>query len=419
MNKHILLTLPFIISSAIVVFAQSTTAPVPTLYDSKAPTKATTTTSPGAVTSNATGTNKTQLIILAQVSLFDAKIKKLGLVNYAFSFTLQSNDLIDQEAYYRVSLKDASGKVVFLQSYPRKLVVQAGAALPVSDLLIVPQDFKGTFLVSVQVTTGEGLPLATTNFGEITLTGGKSTTGIKSCSLEGGTQKTMRDSINGSCPVTGTLTKNTFLYSNVYSGNAAAPVFQVKSAIVNGKATFEIPPRTNPGMYQIVSQLYDAGIPMSSPVFTPFVVTGQSAKIITIRTDKGVYKKDEIAKISVMLKAFNLTAPDVVIGAKLENQNKELCGEVRAQSVKFITAFTLDIPMTMKCSLPSVTVTVTDKSGTILDTYTSTVVSDGKSKSNLFSGMSPLYAGVAGIIIVLAAIGGFIIRRNKAKALSV
>lgn len=372
------------------VSAQDAGAPVPTLYN-EIPTAPVTTTS--------TNTKVNPSILLAQVNLYGAKLQKAGLVNYTFSFTLKSADLIDQEAYYRILLRDKDGQVVFLQNFPNKVVVPAGESSFVNGVFITPQDFKGVYSVYIQVTNDKGLPLATVATGEITLSGGKTVMGIKSCSLTGSATKTTSDAISGSCMITGKTTNNTFLYTTVYYGTMASPSTQLKSKIVSGKSDFTIPPRTEPGTYQVVSQLYDAGSPMSSPIFSIFRVDGQSAKITTIKTDKGTYSKDEVAKLAISLKTVNINSGDISIVAKLETQDKNICGEFKASTIKNTSAFTLDIPVIRKCAFPAVTVTISDKAGKVLDTLTTVVVTTGEKK-----GPSIGLATASAIVVLLALV---------------
>ena len=410
MNKYILLASSLLISSLLNIYAQSVvtntaTTPTNNQASSSLPLQAPST------TSGSTSTN--QAILLAQIDLYDATIKKAGLVNYVFSFTLKSFDLIDQEAYYRAILKDKNNKVVFLQSFPTKVVVGAGESKLVSDTLIVPQDFKGTFSVSIQVTNAKGLPLATANAGEITLTGSASIMSIKNCTISGDSSKTSSDTITGVCDITGKTTKNTSLYTTVYYGGMAVPSVQVKAKVAGDKATFSIPPRTDAGSYQVVSQLYDAGTPMSSPIFNRFVVEGQTAKIISIKTDKGLYKKEEIANVTVALQTYNVRSGDLLVAVKLEDEDKDICGSLPATILKNGNTFTLEVPITQKCSLPSVTVTITDKTGKVLDTYTTVVVATGeKQPTPLFN---PSYVGIGAGLIILLVLGFFITRRLRNK----
>ena len=179
----------------------------------------------------------------------------------------------------------------------------------------------------------------------------------------------------------------------------ASPSTQLKSKIVSGKSDFTIPPRTEPGTYQVVSQLYDAGSPMSSPIFSIFRVDGQSAKITTIKTDKGTYSKDEVAKLAISLKTVNINSGDISIVAKLETQDKNICGEFKASTIKNTSAFTLDIPVIRKCAFPAVTVTISDKAGKVLDTLTTVVVTTGEKK-----GPSIGLATASAIVVLLALV---------------
>jgi hypothetical protein len=403
MNKYILLTSAFIISSIVSVSAQNAT-PTATITPTSAPT---------ATRSNLKSATATEVILLAGINLYNPTIRKTGLVNYTFSFTLSSSDLINQEAYYRAFLKDETGKIVFVQTFPTKVIVEAGKTKAVSDVLIVPQDFKGKYSAIVQVTNADGLPLSSANLGTIDLVGGKALFDVTDCTIAGEKEKTTSDKIEGTCKVTGKTSKATVLYTSLFYGNAAAPVAQVKSSVVKGTATFAIPTTLNPGVYQIISQLYDAGSPVSSPVFNSVLVKGQTAKVVSVRTDKGLYKKEESARVSVAFDAVNFAQGELLAQVKLETTGKDICGELAPSVIKGRSAFVLTVPITRKCSTPTVTVTLQDKTGKVFDTYTSVVVSTGEKANPLFSLINMTYAGIALVVIALLALLFTYVRRLR------
>lgn len=423
MNKHIAhvsILASIIISSTLLVSAQRTPTTKPTVATTTA-TAPVSTTTPQPTPQRSLTSSTTQAILLAQIDLYNATVTKRSLLNYSFTFTLKSFDLINQDAYYRVMLLDKDKKTVYMQSFPNKVTVEAEKFNLVRDVLIAPSDLKGVYTVTIQVTNAGGLLLAGAIAGDITLDGTPSPISIKSCVIEGTSTKTTNDKIAGSCTIVGKVgksTASTILYTTVYYGNNAAPLTQVKSRLTDNKAEFKIFALPNPGMYQLVSQLYDAGTPISSPVFTSIAVAGKSAKITNVITDKGVYKKDEVAKIAVALKTVNYGPGELLIKADVQTADKTSCGAYPNGVLKSPAAVSLSIPMTRKCSLPVVTVVISEKDGKVLDTYISEVVSTGEAPA-WYTKITPLSAGVGALILAVLGLGFFVVRRIRARGNSV
>ena len=116
--------------------------------------------------------------------------------------------------------------------------------------------------------------------------------------------------------------------------------------------------------------------------------------------------------MTACLKTVNIKSSEVFVTAKLETQDKVVCGEYSATAAKS-SAFVLDILITRKCSLPSVTVTLTDKAGKVLDTLTTVVVTDGKEKTSTFTKINPTYAGVGALLLIVIALSSYIIYRKR------
>lgn len=411
MNKHILLASSILVATtlsvSLLVSAQGVDSPVPTLYEAAPSSSASTVGVETAVSQEA---------LDAKINIYFRKIKKISLVNYDFTFSFRSSALINQEAYYRILLKDENQKTVFSQGFPNKVDIGAGESKPITGTFIVPQDFKGLYSVFIQITNAKGLALATDNAGQIELSGGKTVMSIKSCEIEGGNTKSTIENINTSCLTSGSVTKNTTMFTTVYYGGMASPSAQVKSKIVSGKATFIIPARSEGGEYQVISQLYDAGRPMSSPIFSSFTVEGQSAKIINVTTDRGSYLKEEMAKISVIIRTVNIPTGELFARAQIKNKDGSICGELSPTIVKSIDSFTLLVPITQKCSLPSVIVSVQDKAGKVLDTLTTSIVveaSGEKEQPVKSSNINLMYVGVGIATLLILGFGFIFLRRFR------
>jgi hypothetical protein len=403
MNKYILLSASFIIASFGFANAQSTTTSV----------------RPSQPALSATATQS--LILLAQVDIFTPKVQKSSGLTYTLSFELRSSDLIDQEAYYRLIVEDTKKKVVFVQSFPDKVSLKAGETVSVSSPFVLPQDLEGDYNLSVQVTNPAGLPLAKAPLGKLTLVANKDAAiRIKDCTLLGGDKQGLNKPISVTCSLDGKIDKYGALVSTLYYGSTAAPATQVSTPIDAKSETFTISPRTEAGTYQLVTQVYQAGIPISIPSVKTFLIDGQSVQISNIIADKGEYKFGEKAKLAVAFNAFNFKKGELFASAKVQTRENVVCGEASNVEVLSRGAMLIEVPINSQagCALPTLIVTFTDKAGMILDTKTVNVVA-GESKVKETTATATdnrmLYASVALLAILGIVVGLVAMRRFKKK----
>ncbi len=350
-------------------------------------------------------------VLVAQVDMMNVSLQQIADTHYGITFSLKSADVISQKAYHRIVLIDENDHEVYIQGDGSAVDLIPQGTTKASAPLDVPGGLEGDFVVMVYVTNADGLPLATGNAGQVSLSNtAQVTPSIKECTTE--ESPINPDSlITVTCDLMEKGAPLTKLVGTVFPSRSAKPVEVVSKTITKNTVVYELSKLTVPGRYEIVSQLFGTEGPVGASFLTEVVIAGNRAQISNIILDKASYEAGETAKVTGALSTYGYVKGELFATARLKTSDGSVCGEIIKKEVEVPNSIVLEIPMTQTCVSPTIEMTLEDKEGNVLDTGTSVVppppVDETITPNTVPIGEFPLmvFVSLAFALILLAVLG--------------
>ena len=359
---------------------------------------------------------QTSAVLVTDVNVQNVKVTKQENNIFNISFALSNGVGIQSGVKYSVQLMSASkDKPPFLvdeKVYSEVLTLNEKSITNRDIVYTAPSSLSGTYLVYVTSSNDKGLMLGLSSAGEYTITSSSqglqiltetcklSSVSTKDQTLAGGIGIKLGDSVSLSCTVS----------NNAKTSMTATPVFETHYQSVYGdivpqtggstspitigagekkSVAVTLPKVDNPQTYEVLFYLKSQGQD-SNKVSARYTILGASVTILNVSTDKDYYKKGDTANLSLIW-----TGTDEATNAQATMASAgQICGTADVES---ITKGKQEIAVNVDtlCYNPSISVSVTDKDGKVLDQKTFDIQSTSVSK------VSASLGNAKGIIIAL------------------
>jgi len=362
---------------------------------------------------------------------------------FSLSFNLTNREGVQSGLYYRVQLMAITekGEVVTDEKvYDEAVFLPEQSSVKKDITYTAPSSLSGTYKLYLDVQNEKGFPFAIASFGEVILVG--NTTGVviapEKCSVKIGYQEFKSAPFQGilvnkdeaiavSCTVTNTgaeaasITPSFETYSKTTIGEKIEGLVGDTTAVIlaageSKTLTFSSVVPNKPQLYKTIFSVSANGV-RSNSIEIGYAVKGTMGTIENLSLDKEVFIKGETATLSVIWSAYtdniNKQSTDVTLTAEIKNANGRACAEPVSQTLPMArTTPTTDFSLVIDrdCKSPTVSVTLTDNEGVVLDTQSVQFESAETAAANTMK-RNTIIIGV--IILILLGLGLYIRRISK------
>ena len=336
-----------------------------------------------------------QGVLVADVSLKDAKIDSQEGASMQLSFTLTNGVMQQTGVRYGVTLiaqKDDTQTVVDEKVYDEVLTLAENSTTPVTFSYTAPTQLTGIYGVYITSKNNNGFPFGIAKAGDVTLSA--TTKGITiatdtcythvSTNPKGINSRLLASpTLDGDkvlelvCSVTnasdeGVTVIPTFETQHVgaygslagtQGGDLTPLLFGAKETKV---VTIALPKASKPQMYVVNVSLEGLGV-ASNTVSAHYNIPGATALIANANLDKDYYVKGEAAKVSIL---WGGNQKEVQGTISIKNAAGRDCVEKTTQTLSIDQAKLMtivELPITRDCYGPQLAVTFKDSEGNVLD----------------------------------------------------
>ncbi len=373
---------------------------------------------PTLAAQTSTGTVETPSQVVADVSIRQARIETLIGNTMTVDFSLTNGGSAQPDVRYGLEIiqADKNGNELSVDEdiSAEVLSLSQGQTLQRSITYTPPGFFSGTYQVWVVSQTSSGLPLSTGLAGVATFTptiqSNYADILLPTCYLtvsddsqhvhytpQQGVDILPSETLNATCQVESYFTSTQSLYPSFethYRTQYGAivptnPVPTQEASFTKGETktvTFALPNAQTSQAYDVKMVLVDvSGHTVSNPEYFHYVLHGNSATIQTASLDKDQYARGDIAHISVGItpsadsfsgsRLGSSASTTLSLSASLVNGFGSSCAAPITQEVSpsQFESVSLQMPITATCMNPSLSVSLKDSSGNILDQRTFSV----------------------------------------------
>ncbi len=335
---------------------------------------------------------------IATVNIQDSKILSQDKNVFNIYFKLTNREGVQTGIKYGVSLlSESKGKktVVDEKVYDESFALLDNDSVVKNIQYIAPQQLEGNYSIVISISNSSGFPFA---FSPGLKTSLKSTLkGVylipDSCQTALGYVSSIsktsnqafvfpKQNINIECSAINTSSSQVVVtpvtqtyYRSIYGAPAIEE--QQSSAITFGsketkKININVVAPEKPQAYTSKISLM-MGDQLSNTLSLGYVVRGSSATIQNISLDKDIYKKDDIARISVVWSGSADVgieqAPggwSLVVSTKMKDSSGLSCAKIADQTItldSFNGLTEIPVSISFKCDTPSVSVSISDQNG--------------------------------------------------------
>lgn len=342
-----------------------------------------------------------EAVAVATVNIYDSKIVSQDNNNIKLSFQLSNREQVQPDVRYAVQL-EKDNSIVDEKIYPETLNIQENQTLDKEVEYVAPQYLKGDYQLWIIAKNKNGLDLAISNPGQITLSGDGQYVEIADCALkvegepedkiyfpEQGVDVKPEENLSVICkiinhadnPIDFTPQFATYLRST-FGEKIETGQSDQKSQTINSQETklfkLSLPKATKPQAYETVLMLKNGN---NQNIYNSFnfhwVLRGLSATIQNLRLDKDSYQKGETAKASFFWSGAadnfpnsRLEATDsgrMLISLEIKNQANQICADLKQDLETGNSAPSYDLPIKTDCRSAKISVSIQDDKGNVLD----------------------------------------------------
>jgi|GEM_PF-5098781 len=359
--------------------------------------------------SSTEGNKKSDIMVLATVNIYDAKIisQQENIVN--LTFDLNNREGIQPGIRYGIQLFKKDGKNTVLvdeKVMPETVSLAADMTVKKEIQYKAPRWLSGNYEIWVVSKSDKGLPLGQGNAGEIILSGTNDYVEIKadSCYLTlKNDSENKKYTLNQGVDVTADeqLVANCEVSSHKKEAQNLRPYFETRYRSMFGEVVgktsglevslgagetkqlaFDLPKAEKPQSYDVILSFGNnkADEAVSNTVVFHYVLRGESATIQNARLDKDYYTKGELANVRInwtgaadsfinsRLGASEM--PQTFLFVTLQDGKGELCASPLEKAIptsRTMKDQSLSLEVTRDCFNPKLIVAIRDVTGIELD----------------------------------------------------
>lgn len=374
--------------------------------------------------------------IVAEVNTQDISVISRQGNTVTFSFTLKNgNGVQNKVKYAAVLVSDSSSEQTTLDEYVYKesLTLLPNSSTTREVSYTVPEALpSGTYKLFIITGNEQGFPLGAGFVSDVTIvsenksvfldpsscvfqnSGGRSVSTDQTALFSPSETVVIRCVLTNLSPETTVLRPSLVVREeSMFGREIEAPVLSDEITLASGEkkqATFSLPLQSTPGTYY-----FSATWGKTNTITGTYRVSGPTASIRNISLDASEYKKGETARLLVIWNASLVdnsvvakATPDVVLEATIKNSSGLLCTKPIKQRLSRAAPMPtrIIVPVVRNCLSPSVSMTLSDLSGTILDdeTFVTKMSAEGNTTTAIV-----VFAG----IIILLGIGIYMNKKEK------
>jgi hypothetical protein len=360
-------------------------------------------------------------VILANVDLYTPQVKQNSQGQVDISFVLKTTDREHKDLDYGISLTNSEGKKVFTHIFKKTLNISQDTPVTITDSFVPPASLEGEFSALIEVTNENGLPLAFGSVAEVSLTASSSTGEAPLVALTKCTTSTeiisSTDSLSITCTFSDTPHSVSMMKVNVYRGNEKVSLNEQDISLQKSAGTVAIPPQSEAGPYRVTLQAYEGEMPVGATQEVLFNVSGTSASVISLLTDKAQYAIGEELLVTTGIRVYSDTEVELFAETEVISLNGVACAEISKTPITAVGSHSVSIPITSSCDGYTLKFSLVDSSGNILDTETietsakETTPATGPSDQDAETKKPYVWYGA--LLILLLMIGLYIYTRRK------
>jgi len=344
-----------------------------------------------------------QMVTVATVNIYDAKITEQTGNVFKISFDLSNRTGVQPQVIYGISLTrtDENSYIVADEKVFSSEVVSLGEneTKKINITYEAPKYLKGKYVPVLNAKNGNALPLAISTLNEVTLDGQGDSLEITNCFLSvkedndpqkkyellEGVDVEKNETLFGNCTAVGSFAQETAFaptLTTFYRSSFGKEIRKdsLKEVIVkpNEKIDFQfqIPIAADPQAYSDILVFADKnGNQISNKVEFHYVVRGLSATVQNIRLDKDAYEKGDIANANFFWTGSADSFPnsrkgpttfdDGKIDIMIQSGAGQECGKINQTLARSSEEKELNfsIPISIKCLDPVLRISISDKDG--------------------------------------------------------
>jgi len=344
-----------------------------------------------------------QMVTVATVNIYDAKITEQAGNVFKISFDLSNRTGVQPQVIYGINLTrtDENNYIVADEKVFSSEVVSLGEneTKKINITYEAPKYLKGKYVPVLNAKNGNALPLAISTLNEVTLDGQGDSLEVANCFLTvkedndpqkkyellGRVDVEKNETLFGNCTVAGSFAQETALaptLTTFYRSSFGKEIRKdsLKEVVVKPgeKKEFQFPISiaSDPQAYSGILVFADKnGNQISNKVEFHYVVRGLSATVQNIRLDKDAYEKGDIANANLFwtgsadsfssLRKESTTFDDGKIDIMIQSGAGQECGKINQTLARSSEEKELNfsIPISIKCLDPVLRISITDKDG--------------------------------------------------------
>lgn len=365
--------------------------------------------------------------ILAEINIAEARIIERVGNTVGVALVFSNGKGVQTDVRYSIdAVKE--GKVYSTTVFEDVLVLSQNSTLQKNIVYTIPTLPTGKYELRFFSANTEGFPFGFSRLGEVTVASPLGVSFIPdSCAFSRGEGKgkkvlggaellalSPKEKVEVSCTTINTtpnalpVTFSTHIKKESIYGSATAHTTS-DVVILKSKETkiltgsIEIPEVA--GKY-VVEFTLSQGENETTTLYKTIAISGSGGVLRNVSLDKDGYAREDVAQIQVVWSAsVQQSSADVVV----KNNNGFICGSLSSPLTK--KAETLSIPIKITCTNPSVSVTLKDQAGNILDKKITEVQTVNPLQEGPLGGTRGMWVLIGGILLI-AGIGIYIKRKK-------
>lgn len=361
-----------------------------------------------------------KMVVLANVDLYSPSVVQTAKGEMSVVFVLKTIDREQNNIHYGVSLTNSKGQKVFSYVFKNTINLTKDKPVTVTGSFVPPAGLQGTFSAVIEVTNENGLPLAFGSVQDVKITSSSTPSeaplvALKKCTTE-------KEVISNTEPLTITCTfsdtphTSSMMAVDLYSGNEKVSRNHQDISLQESKGVVTIPPQTASGPYKVTLQAYEGTTPVGETQEVLFGVTGSSAKITSLLTDKAQYEAGDEALVTAGLSIYSDKKVDLFAEVSMTSVKGVACATVSKTPITTMGSVSVSLPITSSCDGYSLKFSIMDGSGAVLDTKT--LETQGKERisfSELFgeAGSTTRYVWYGVFLALLVALGMYAYKERR------
>lgn len=323
---------------------------------------------------------------IAEVNIQGAKIaNQVGNV-LNVSFTLSNGEGVQNGVRYSVRLapKDKPQIVVDEKVYDEALSLAENSITQKSIIYTTPAGLSGTYAISLVASNSDGFPFGNASVGSATLSATNGAMVVPgSCVLIEKNTKVRCDAQNNTkatttaSPTLSITEGSSFGKEVIKAGSVNGTVITIKPT-EKKSFTLDIPQNIPAGPYTVKVSLNN-GAGTSNTVTLPLVLSGAFAHILNASLDRDYYTRKDAIEVTLSWSGDGAKSASVRLSS-----HDITCGSTETALTSRVQA--INIPNRISCNNPTLSVSIKDSQGKVLDTQeyqiqtTSDQTSSGKNR---------------------------------------